>query len=64
MLGEGAGLESAEGGRQIGRGRRSGGLQLVDIGSDQVRVVNLDGQLLKDVLVAKGRLLQTVILVC
>lgn len=59
-LGEGAGLESAERGGKVG-GRGGGwGLQLVDERSDQVRVVDLDGQLLEDILVAEIGLLQPV----
>lgn len=53
-----AGLEGGERGGKVGRGS-GGGLQLVDEGGDQVRVVDLDGELIKDVLVADGGLLET-----
>jgi hypothetical protein len=59
-LGEGAGLESAERGREFGGRRRGGALQLVDERSDQVGVVDLDGQLLENILVAEVGLLQPV----
>jgi hypothetical protein len=57
-FGVGAGLEGGERGGKVGRGS-GGGLQLVDEGGDQVRVVDLDGELVKDVLVAEGGLLET-----
>lgn len=57
-LGEGARLESTERGREVGRPGGAGALQLVDEGGDQVRVVDLNGQLFEDILVAKGGLLQ------
>lgn len=60
-LREGAGLKGAERGGKVGGSRGLGGLQLVDEGGDQVRVVDLDGKLVENVLVAEGRLLQTVI---
>jgi hypothetical protein len=53
-----AGLEGGERGGKVGRGG-GGGLQLVDEGGDQVRVVDLDGELVKDVLVAEVGLLET-----
>lgn len=52
-LGEGARLESAEGGREVGRPGGAGALQLVNEGGDQVRVVDLNGQLFEDILVAE-----------
>lgn len=59
-LGEGAGLESAERGRKVGGRGGIGTLQLVDERSDQVGVVNLNGQLLEDILVAEVGLLQPI----
>lgn len=54
-----AGLESGERGRKVGRTGR-GALQLVDEGGDQVRVVDLNGELVEDILVAEVGLLETV----
>ena len=59
-LGEGAGLESAERSRKVGGPGGVGALQLVDERGDQVGVVNLNGQLLEDILVAEVGLLQSV----
>ena len=59
-LREGAGLKGTERGREIGRSRRMGGLELVDEGGDQMRVVNLNRQLFENVLVAEIGFLQPV----
>lgn len=57
-LREGARLEGTEGRREVGRPGGAGALQLVDEGGDQVRVVNLNGQLFEDILVTEIGLLQ------
>ena len=52
-----AGLEGGERGRKVGRTGR-GALQLVDERGDQVRVVDLDGELVENILVAEVGLLE------
>lgn len=56
-FGEGARLQGGERGREFSRGR-GWALQLVDERGDQVRVVDLNGQLIEDILVAEVGLLQ------
>lgn len=62
VFAEGAGLKGSQGGRELSGSCGNRALQLVNESSDQVGVVELDGQFLEDVGVAQVGLLEAAIL--
>ena len=58
-FGEWAGFQGRQRGGKVSGGRRVGGLQLVDVRGDQVRVVDFNGEFVKDILVSQVGFLQS-----